>query len=87
MRYFLTQKFNSNKFLQIFDSAYKIGGNFQTGNFPGSRLDHAYLIKELYSTCIMAHQCEAPKATTELLTQLTWFTLPGFEPATLESAA
>ena len=54
---------------------------------PGSRLDRTYLIKELDGTCVMAHQREAPTDTTELLTRLTWFTLPGFEPATLKSVA
>ena len=54
---------------------------------PGSRLDGTYLIKELDSKCIMAHQREAPTDTTKLLTRLTWFTLPGFEPATLTAAA
>ena len=37
-------------------------------------LDRAYLIKALYSTCVMAPQCEAPKATTEILTCLDQFT-------------
>ena len=50
---------------------------------PGSRLDRTYLIKELDNTCVMAHQFEALTDTSELLTRLTWFTLPGFEPATL----
>ena len=31
----------------------------------------------------MAHQCVAPIATTELLTLLTWFTLPAFKPAAI----
>ena len=60
---------------------------FTTGFTPGSRLDCAYLIKELDSTCIMAHKPEAPTDTTELLTTLTWFTLPGFKPATLNSVS
>ena len=54
---------------------------------PGPRLYRAYLIKEFDGTCIMAHQREAPTETTELLTRVTGFTLPGFEPATLKSAA
>ena len=54
---------------------------------PGSRPGRAYLIKELDGTCVIAHQREASTVTTELLTRLTWFTLPGFEPATLKSAA
>ena len=54
---------------------------------PGSRRDCTYLIKELDGTSVMAHQREAPTDTTELLTRLTWFTLPGIEPATLKSAA
>ena len=54
---------------------------------PGLRLDRTYLIKELDGTCVMAHQREALTDTTELLTRLTWFTLPGFEPATLKSVA
>ena len=53
----------------------------------GSRLECTDLIKELNGTCVMAHQHEAPTDTTELLTRLTWFTLPGFEPATLGSAS
>ena len=60
---------------------------FQKENPPGLRLDFSYFIKELDGTCIMAHKREAHTATTELLTWLTWFTLPGFEPATLGSAA
>ena len=31
----------------------------------------------------MAHQREAPRATRELLIRLTWFTIPGFEHASL----
>ena len=54
---------------------------------PGSILEHAYLIKELYCTCIMAHQSEALTDNTELLTWWTWFTVPGFEPATIGSVA
>ena len=53
---------------------------FRQDTPPGSRLDHTELIKELEETCVMAHhQCEAPTDTTEILTRLTWFTLPGFE--------
>ena len=59
--------------------------NFRQENPPGSRLDRNYLIKELDGICVMAHQREARTATTELLTRLTWFTLPGLEPATLGS--
>ena len=54
---------------------------------PGSRRDCTYLIKELDGTSVMAHQREAPKNTTDLLKRLTWFTLPGFEPPALKSAA
>ena len=54
---------------------------------PGSSLDRTDLIKELDGTCVMAQQCEAPTDTTELLTRWTWFTLQGFKPATLKSAA
>ena len=46
-------------------------------------LGRAHLIKELDGTYI----CNGTPATTELQTQLTWFTLPGFEPAILGSAA
>ena len=45
------------------------------------------ILKELDSTYIMAHQHEAPTATTELLTQFICFTIPGLEPATLWSIA
>ena len=62
------------------------GQTLKSFSFP-ARLDRAYLIKELDGTYVMAHQPEAPTDTTELLTRLTWFTLPGFEPATLKSAA
>ena len=54
---------------------------------PDSRLDRSYLIKELDGTCVIAQQREALIDTTELLTRFTWFTLPGFELATLKSAA
>ena len=64
-----------------------IGQIFRQETPPGSRLDRTDLIKELDGTCVMAHQREAPTDTTELLTRLTWFTLPGFEPATLKSVA
>jgi hypothetical protein len=37
-----------------------------------------------FQTGVLAHQREAPADTTELL---TWFTLPGIEPATLKSVA
>ena len=53
---------------------------FRQEHPPGSRLDRAYLIKKLDGTCIMAHQHQAPTAIT---VTLTWFTLPGFEPATI----
>ena len=53
----------------------------------GSRLDRTYLIKELDGKRVMAHKYEAPTDTNELLTRLTWFTLSGFKPATLKSAA
>ena len=66
---------------------YLSNGNFQTETPPGPRLGRTDFIKKLDGTYIMAHQCEAPTDTTELLTRLTWFTLPGFEPATLKSAA
>ena len=35
---------------------------------PGSGLDRTYLIKELDSTCVIAHQREAPTDTIELMT-------------------
>ena len=54
---------------------------------PGSRLDYAYLIKELHGTCAIAHQCEAPTPFTELLIRWTLFTILGFKPAILGSAA
>ena len=38
----------------------------------GSRLDRAYLIKELDGTYVMAHQREAPTSTTELLGSPFW---------------
>ena len=41
----------------------------------------------LDGTCAKAHKREAPTDTTELPKQLTWFTLQGFKPATLGSAA
>ena len=44
---------------------------------PGSRIDRTYLNKELCGAYVMAHQREAPTATTKLLKQL------GFEPATV----
>ena len=44
---------------------------FREETHPGSRLDHAYPIKELYGTCDMTHQREARTAITELLTWLT----------------
>ena len=46
----------------------------------GSRLHHAFLIKELVGTYIMAHQREAPTASIELLTPFHWLTLPGLQP-------
>ena len=61
-----------------------IFGSFRQEAPLGSRLDP---IKELYRTCVIANQREAPTNTTELLTWLTWFILLGFVPATLGSAA
>jgi hypothetical protein len=63
--YDLTMCFHSKKkcsrivFLfpdSIFLGQRKFQGN---KNLPGSKLDRAYLIKELYGTCVMAHQREA----------------------------
>ena len=73
--------------LEILSKSKKLLLFFRQETLPGLRLNHAYLIKELDGTCVMAHQREAPTDTTELLTRLTWFTLPGFKPATLKSAA
>ena len=61
-----------------------IFGSFRQEAPLGSRLDP---IKELYRTCVIANQREAPTNTTELQTILTWFTIPGFEHATLKSVA
>ena len=67
----------------------KSGGNriFRQETPPGLRLDLAYLIEKSDGTCVMLHQHEALTKTTELLTRLTWFTLPRFKPATNGSAA
>ena len=64
-----------------------LGPTFRQETPPGPRLVGSDLIKELDDTCVMAHQHEALTDTSELLTRFTWFTLPGFEPATLGSAA
>ena len=69
--------------LEILSKSKKLLFFFRQETLPGSRLDRAYLIKELDGTCVLAHQREAPKDTTKILTRLSWFTLPGFEPATL----
>ena len=47
---------------------------------PASRLNGAYLLKELYGTCAMAHRREAPTATTVTVDLVQ---LPVFEPGTL----
>ena len=45
--------------------------NFSRETPTGLRLDHAYIIKKLDGTFIIANKHEAPKATTEILTMLT----------------
>ena len=62
-------------FLRVEEVIYST--SFRQESHPGSRLDSAYLIKEVEGTCIMAYQREDRTASTELLTKLTWFTLPG----------
>ena len=59
-----------------------LGTNFRQETPPHLRLDHAYLIKKLDGTYVMAEQCEAPTATTELLTRLIVSPYAGLEPAT-----
>ena len=61
-----TKETHTNKIVQIYRNDRKL---VQFRDSTVLTLDGAY---------VMAHQREAPTDITELLTRLTWFTLPGF---------